>query len=399
MITFIYSVLPVLMLGATAYWARGGRAARTPGAWSMVLFIGCFAVAFGTYSPLGHGLAEAIASHFAHVVSNSATLAAGAAVMSFLLVLNAGVQNARRRMRPRLAALAATVTVMVITFLLTPPSGRWAEDVGGHHVEPLTMTVYSITYSVYLSFAVADCLVQTWIHARTAPRTSLRVGLRMTALGCLLTLTYTAYKIYDAIATFTDTGGSRHYARCTSAITPIGCAMGVTVPALAVLLILIGLTMPVIVWKLRQVQRVRWERQAIEDLDPLWAAIVDAVPHVVLTLDGGSQTSDYQLHRRVIEISDGILSTFGHRSPQVSSRAKREIPLDTRDRAARVEAAVLLDALDGRRTGRPEEFEPAPLAAGTTERDSDLRAEVEWLRSVAKALRSTGRPEPQGSVR
>ena len=399
MITFVYTILPLLLVAAAVYWARGGRAAQTPGAWSMAAFISSFAVAFAAYSPYGHRVEEAVASHLAHVVSNSATLCAGAAVMSFLLVLNDGAEKARRRLRPRLIALGATVAVMVTMFALTPPADRWAADVAGRHDEPLTMTLYSVTYSVYLSFAVADCLLQTWVHARVARRLSVRTGLRMTALGCCLALGYSVYKIYDAIATFTQAGGSRHYARCTSAITPVGCAMGVTAPALAVLLIIVGLTMPVVAWKVGQIRRVRWERKALHDLAPLWDAVVTAVPHVVLPDAPASQSSDYQLHRQVIEINDGTLNTHAHRSLAVRSRAQTEVPLDAPKRAARIEAAVLLDALDGRRSGRAEELEPAPQAAGTTERDSDLRTEVEWLRSVAQALGTVERPESEGSPR
>jgi hypothetical protein len=261
------------------------------------------------------------------------------------------------------------------------------------------MSIYSITYSVFLSFAVTDCLVQTWIHARTARRPSLRIGLRMTALGCCLALAYSVYKIYDAIATFTQVGGSQHYARCTSAISPIGCAMGVTAPALAVLLIIVGLTMPVVAWKIGQLQRSRWERRAIDDLAPLWNAIVAAVPQVVLSAEDDSLATDYQLHRRVIEISDGVLSSNGYRSMLAEERARREIPLDAPQRAARIEAAVLLDALEGCLAGRAEELEPAPVASGTLDRDGDLRAEVEWLRSVSQALSSLPRPEPEGSAR
>ncbi|MEY9848338.1 hypothetical protein ABH940_005439 [Streptacidiphilus sp. BW17] len=397
MIDVIFTGLPLAMLIATAYWYRGSRRAGTPGAWIMVVLTTSFAVALGSYSTLTHSVQEAIAPHFAHLVNNSATLVAAVSSMGFLLTLNVENDHKRRRMmRPRVIALGLVLLAMFVTFFATTPDARFAPDHNGHHVEPLAMVIYAITYGLYLTAALADSLRQMWINSKDNPRRATRIGLRITGTGFAFALSYSLYKVYDAIGTFTQVGGSQHNERCTSAISPIGCAMGVTVPALAILLVIIGLTMPVVAWTIQQVLRRRWEKRALAALEPLWLSVTSASPAVVLPPDEvtpESQASDYLLHRRVIEIFDGVIASRHHRSLRVQQLAAAALtdwagdPADSPE----VEAAVLADALDGMREGRDFQLEHAPLPPSAAASEGNLREETEWLLSVAAALTTSPR--------
>jgi len=399
MIDVIFTGLPIAMLLAAAYWIRGGRAARTPGAWSMVALISSFAISLGAYSTLTHGVQEAIALHLAHLVNNAAALTASVSALSFLLILTIEeLKDRRRTMRPRLIALGIVLLTMVVCFFATAPADRFAPDEGNYHNEPLTMAVYAITYGLYLSFALADCLRQTWIGSKKTPRRATRIGMRLTGAGFLFAMAYSLYKVYDAAATFTQHGGTVHNARCTSAITPVGCAFGVTVPALAMLFVVVGLTMPVIAWTITQIRRRRWERKTLNDLAPMWEAIIAAVPGVVLEVDETepeSAASDFLLHRRVIEIADGVWSTRFYRSRPVQDLAIAQVGATGAASAdsPQVEAAVLADALAGMQASRDYELDPVPLPPGTAAREGDLRAEAQWLLSVAANM-STSTPRP-----
>ncbi|MFE3183375.1 DUF6545 domain-containing protein [Streptomyces violascens] len=117
---------------------------------------------------------------------------------------------------------------------------------------------------------------------------------------------------------------------------------GVTVPAVAVLLVTVGLTLPALLWPLSPLRRPRWERNSFTALEPMGREVTPQVPEVVL--DPGNTGAD-----------------------------------------AEVEAAVIAAAVDAKRAGLPLDGDEAPPAAGTRSRKGDLPAETAWLLLVANA--------------
>ncbi|MEV4555710.1 MAB_1171c family putative transporter [Kitasatospora sp. NPDC049285] len=393
MISAIFGGMPLLLLAASLYWAFRRRPGQRPaGTLSLSAFLGCFAIAFSAYQPAIRTLEDSITPDFSRLVSNTATLSAAASVSSVLLFLNHDASEARRRLRWRLRLLGLAVATMAVAFMVTSRSLMWsaAELRGKLDEAPASLHIYSAAYIAFLGYAVYDCLTQTWARSRTATRKSQRIGLRTTALGCVFALLYAAYKTINAVAALFGWDAIPGGQRCTSLISPVSCAFGVTAPAVGVLLITAGLTLPAALWPLTQFLRRRWERKSIADLDPLWQDFTAALPEIVLDDDTiGENDADFLLHRRVVEINDGILTLRPYRSLTVQQAATREVErrnlAGTADGDAAVEAAILAAAIRAMRAGAEPEFARAPQAPGTAARAGDLRAETIWLRSVARA--------------
>lgn len=99
---------------------------------------------------------------------------------------------------------------------------------------------------------------------------------------------------------------------------------------------------------------------------------------------------DFVLHRRVIEINDGILLTLRtYRSDRVQQATRHALAqldeADTFRGRATVEAAVLKDAVRVKHHGLRPNGDIVRPAPGTDEREGNLRAETEWLLLVSQA--------------
>jgi hypothetical protein len=172
------------------------------------------------------------------------------------------------------------------------------------------------------------------------------------------------------------------------------CAFSVTAPAISVFLIAVGLTLPALLWPISELRRRRWESRSFDTLGWLWHELTTAAPDVIFATSTGGDESDFLLHRRVIEINDGILALRPYRSLQVQQAAEHALAArqhrNPTDRDAMVEAAVLADAVRSARHGWSPSSQEAPPAPGTTSREGKLQAETEWLLKVARAYPRSG---------
>ncbi|MFJ6574156.1 MAB_1171c family putative transporter [Streptomyces sp. NPDC091292] len=183
-----------------------------------------------------------------------------------------------------------------------------------------------------------------------------------------------------------------------SSLATVPCVFGVASPALAVLLISLGLTLPAVVYPISQGRRRRWEAQSFEALGSLWEDLSAATPEIVLSpadfTEEASNDSDFLLQRRVIEISDGILALRPYRSRKVEEMTQRAFDAATDEGAAAVEAAAVKAALAASKAGRLADEVAPPLAHAATRKD--LRTETQWLLLVADAYANrVGCPEPR----
>jgi Family of unknown function (DUF6545) len=125
-------------------------------------------------------------------------------------------------------------------------------------------------------------------------------------------------------------------------------------------------------------------------LRPLWAAMLQAVPHVELPAERGWRFSiRWRLLRRVIEIRDAELALRPYWRADVAARASaaaRSAALSANLQEAVVEAAVVIDAADACIRGIPPSGEPVPERICTTAGD-DLHSEVVRLVLVSRAVR------------
>lgn len=383
MINILFSGTAVVLLAFAAYWVRGRGGHRPTGTWAMGALLTSFALAFASYAPIVERAVEAVVPHVARLLSNSFTLAAATSVLAFMLQLNLEPDQARQRIRRRVVVLAAAVAGMTVFFA--------AEQLT--HRSPTLYACYVLIYISYLAYTAADFLRQTWAQSKRSRRTSQRLGLRMTSAGCVFALLYAAYKVFALVSIGLGLGLVPDHAQCSTPVTPVRCAFSVSAPAVGVLLITVGLTLPALTWPIGQFLRRRWEAKSFAALEPLWRDVTAVVPEVVLDGDAGTDTGgqdvDFHLHRRVIEINDGVLALRGYRSAQVQQTAAGAVAGrgegETPEGNAEVEAAVLTAAVAAKRAGDAPGAAQAPPAAGTHSRKGDLQAETAWLLLVTRA--------------
>ncbi|MEV8306479.1 MAB_1171c family putative transporter [Streptomyces flavidovirens] len=384
MINILFSGTAVVLLSFAAYWVRGRGGHRPTGAWSMAALLTSFALAFASYAPIVERAVESAVPHVARLLSNTFTLAAATSVLAFMLQLNLEPEQARRQIRLRVIALVAAVAGMTVLFS--------AEQL--FHRSPILYALYVLIYISYLAYTAKDFLQQTWTQSKRSRRKSQRIGLRVTSAGCAFALLYAAYKVFALISIGLGLGLIPDHAKCSTPLTPTRCAFSVTAPAVAVLLITIGLTLPALTWPFSQFRRRRWEARSFAALEPLWSDVTAAVPEVVLD-PGNAETDprthdlDFHLHRRVIEINDGVLALRRYRSLQVQEAAAGVVAIrgeaDTAEGNAKVEAAVLCAAVAAKRAGATPDGAEAPPTVGMHSRKGDLQAETSWLLLVAHA--------------
>ncbi|MFJ8776420.1 MAB_1171c family putative transporter [Streptomyces microflavus] len=395
MINILFTGTAVVLLCFAAYWVRGRGGHRPTGTWAMAALLTSFALAFASYAPAVERAVESVVPHVARLLSNTFTLTAATAVLAFLFQLNLDRERADRQIRLRVIALAISVTGMTAFFVAEQLSGR----------NPVLYACYVLIYISYLGYTAKDFLLQTWAHSKRSTRRSQRWGLRTTSVGCGFALLYAAYKLFALVSIGLGLGLIPDHARCSSPLAPFRCAFSVSAPAVAVLLITVGLTLPALLWPLSQLRRRRWERNSFTALEPLWREVTSAVPEVVLdpgTTEVDSHDLDFHLHRRVIEINDCVLALRPYRRTSVrdaaAAEAARRGTAETPRGEAEVEAAVIAAAVAAKRTGLPLDVDEAPPATGTRSRKGDLPAETAWLLLVAEAYARHPAPENTGAA-
>ena len=191
--------------------------------------------------------------------------------------------------------------------------------------------------------------------------------------------------------------------RVPARFTPPGCAFAVGLPVLAVLALAIGMTLPA--WGpavAAPVRELRY-RRTYRRLDPLWRELASAMPEIVLPRSGRDRFSyRYGLHRRVIEIRDGLLLLGPYRDsvgcPPETTVYGAGLAGD--QEAAELEAIFARRALVAYRSGEPiggetdalaptgtnVEAGPQDEAAKRAGAGGDLDSEAAWLTRVSLAF-------------
>ncbi|MDI3408925.1 MAB_1171c family putative transporter [Streptomyces cavernicola] len=389
----VFLGMAFLLALAAGYWTFGRGSPRPAGTRAMGALLGAFALAFASYSPLVQDAVETLVPHVARLLSNSASLAAATAVVAVALQLNLDPLEARRRIRVNLALLVAAISGMTVLFVFE----------GLTHRSPQVYALYLFVYVSCLGLAVVNFLRQAIRQSNSTRRSSVRAGLRMAAAGCAFALLYVAYKLTRLVDLGLGLGLIDNNSQCSSLAGT--CAFSVMAPALAVLLICLGLTWPAVAYPISQARRRRWEVQSFEALGPLWQDLTAALPHVVLSsvdAEHASADSDFMLQRRVIEIADGILALGPYRSREVQEAVQGTVDAGTVQGAAVVEATVVEGALIGLKSGRFSDSVAPPSSEAASRRD--LRADTEWLLLVARAYVSRvgrdvdgGQPQSSGT--
>lgn len=385
------------VLGTAAVKWRGAH--RSPALAAFCQFLTALGLAFAFLSPAAEAVESRLVVNLGRLLANASTLFAAYAIGRMLLHLNYPPAEVAARVRSRRIALLGAVGVMAGLFLSTPtgrpgqaPTGAFGDLVATRPA----LGVYVLVYCGYLGVALVDLMRLTWRYSRFAGhRPYLRPGLRIVAGGCALGLVYVVEKALAVVWLWASLPGLPNgEVACTTPATPAGCAFSVTLPAVAVLVIIVGATLPA----LGPVFSVpaRWVRdwRRYRRLGPLWTALHRAVPEIALDSGRSPRGVRFRLYRRVIEIRDGCLAVRALRDPAVAERAAQDARAAglTGDRArAVVEAVALAAALEARRNGhRDLGFVDESAPGGDAPPDPvGLAAEIAWLSKVSAAFART----------
>jgi hypothetical protein len=307
-------------------------------------------------------------------------LAFTAAVLTVLVYWSYPPERARRAARIRVAACGGAAIVLITLWTLA------ASDLSSHSLNYLVNNAdrplgaaYLIVYVVMLGVGLIETARLCWRCAKNTRRQSLRLSLRLTAVGSAIYLVHPANR---AASVVTVTVGLNPLRWEPVSIVAIGTGT---------VLVVLGLSMPV--WERRISSLFSWleSYRTYRKIRPLWLALYDAVPEIALESPNFPvRDIRYHLYRTVIEIRDGWRAMHHDLDPEIARQAAergKAAGWSGLELRAFVESEQLKAALDARRSGRkPDVPHPAPCP----HLSENFASELDWLTRIAEAF---GRPE------
>ncbi|MEU6148073.1 MAB_1171c family putative transporter [Streptomyces sp. NPDC047081] len=303
---------------------------------------------------------------------------------------------ARRRARAWLGAGLAVIAALLGLFALLTPSAPRPIDFTLYYAHDnmyaAYLTLYVTAYTIGEVLLARGC----WRLARRSRRTSVRVGLRLVALGAVVTFGYSGVRTGNVIAGAFGTsltGGWENFAW--------------TCGDVGAMLTLIGWLVPTIT---DQAESARyWLKQHISHyrLRRLWLAFYSEAPEIRLPIDRGdpaqrrsSRTIGFKLYRRAVEIRDGRFAIRQYLDVGVreaSEARHRARGLSGEELNAAVTADQILAGIAARKTGErphPDELTDFADADPDTSRPMD---DIDALLAVARHLphQSPRTPHPE----
>jgi hypothetical protein len=348
-------------------------------------------LAFIFLAPATQVLESALVPSLGRLLSNVCTLVAAFGWLHLMLYVSHPVEQVRAKVRTRLIVLLIAVAVMVVMFFASSPPTGIGIFTGLYRSQP-TLAVYTLVYTGYLGFTVVD-LAALALRSIRGARAWLRLGMILIGAGCLLAAGYLIERVIGIVSELATGATAEPY--CSSAFATLGCTFAVAMPALAVLLMILGTTLPTLGPRQEHLVRSLWHRRALRRLRPLWEALHEALPDIALTTPDHPQSSSLpdpadiseRLYRRVIAIRDGLLALQPYRDPADTHKHRDQADaagLTDRRHAAAIEAADIRAALHRRsQNKRPRGY----LVQGDVATlQDDLASEIRWLSQVSDAL-------------
>ncbi|MGZ2358508.1 hypothetical protein LRE75_17690 [Streptomyces sp. 372A] len=291
---------------------------------------------------------------------------------------------ARRRSRRWLGAGLLAIAALLVLFALLTPSAPHPSDFTLYYAHDARyaayLTLYVTAYTIGEIFLARAC----WRLARRSVRGSVRVGLRIIALGATVTLGYSAVRIGNVIAGAFD----------ASLADWEGVAW--TCGDVGAMLTLIGWLVPTIS---DQAQSIRYrikQYRSYYGLRPLWLAFYSEAPEIELPIDRVDPAQrrrfrhiSIRLYRRVVEIRDGrfVIRQYLDASIREASETRhRARGLHGHELSAAVTADQILAGISARATGTrpaPDQLTEFADSGRQTTRPKD---DVDALLDVARNL-------------
>lgn len=278
---------------------------------------------------------------------------------------------------PRLLTVPAAGTILAA--LVQAVLGQ-ARDAAPGTVSPagLPATAAGLVLLGFCCPALAGIGVLAWRCSQRIPVRHVGLGMRAVATAAAAELVLILARSAEIIMAAC---GIRAWG---PGLTVVDAAQGV-----AVIQVIAGATVPA--WFPAIITASRQSRiwAAWCRLRPLWALLLEATPDVRLPNQPGTRLSArYRLHRRVIEIRDAELALRPFRDSHAAREAAdatRLAGLASDERAAIIEAVMIVTALDARRDGvDPHGGHHAGRAF--SEPRNDLESETDRLLLVSRAV-------------
>ncbi|RLK58283.1 MAB_1171c family putative transporter [Actinokineospora cianjurensis] len=296
--------------------------------------------------------------NLALLLSQGSVIGVAASQLAALTFWDREPERARPVVRRQIWGFAAVLASMAVLFTLADLT---EEDTTTAAVRFAGHGLYSVYLMLYVTaFAVTEYLivVRCLRYARAVDGAWLSRGLRLAAIGAVGGLAYVLARYADVVAAPLGLDPQRW-----EIVARLGAGLGG-------ICTLIGWSLPG--WG-PQVGRVRagWrDRRSYRALYPLWSALMTANPALALDREAGRRAGrdlNFRLHRRVIEIQDGLRwLNPTHATP---------VPPDP-DLRAQFTAIAITDALTART--------PAPRT-GTVAEPPPPDTDTAWLVRVARA--------------
>lgn len=359
-----------VVFGVTALKVGMARHRRgiNPAVVTLCLFLLCYVITAALWVPAVESLSPATA-HAARAVTR--VLATLFALLTIVYVQH-GRHSRARTVAGHVAVAAAVLLVLGVLVAALPEPVRGVRD---------AVDVVALTYFGVAAVAIATRLFSFATHVTN--RATLTVGLRIVAAGFLFGAMYAAVTILRVVPRWV---GLVERQRCPSdAVGPfLFCGLGFVLAMVTLLVISVGVAVPVVATAWELLRRRWWQYRAHQRLGPLWCAVRDGLPQIVLSsttaLRGGPLPWEVEarLYRRWVEIRDGLLLLRPHRRGDADGLG--EPVAQARSIAAALEAYQL------RAPGSVPRPEPSTVVDDGHRHGHDYDVDVEWLAAVSDAL-------------
>ncbi|MGW7529945.1 MAB_1171c family putative transporter [Streptomyces sp. NPDC054783] len=310
-----------------------------------------------------------------------------AAFLALLVSWSSAQHRVKTWHRTLVAYAVITIASMVTLFCLGDVSdGEHDVDFDVHYAKTLYISQFLLIYALLFVVGMIGLVFMCWRYAKVVDRPWLRRGLRTIAVGAIFGM---GYGVPKTVSNLWDTFGTSPLHFISVNVAPMSASV-------AAWLFAAGFTMPA--WGVG-LDRSR-ERLALNGayrrLRPLWAALTQAFPEVVLFPDVHTTKARMRLRdedpgfvvsRTVIEIRDGQLALRPHYDPGVAEAARtlcaaRGLAFEEVEavvEAAQIKAALVVREAGGHIAEHAGDV-PHDPAAG------DMSEERDWLIRVAEAF-------------
>ena len=321
--------------------------------------------------------------NLARLLGHSCIVVTSWAVQSLLLHLNYDRAIAQTKTRQLGVVMLVALGLMTLLFGLAPVDEETIQFMSRYADAPYILQYWLIFLS-YLAVALVNVVRLDLAYATRTDNPSMKIGLRTVAFGATVGLGYVANESLYVVGRRIGLGypfGDKDM------VTTVLVAGGTS-------LMIIGSTMPA--WgPAVGIPRIwHWSQRywMLRRLYPLWSALYAASPSIALSPPSSSVHDVFsvgdvniRLHRRVIEIRDGLLTLRPFVDPRVGEearRAGRATGLAGDELAAVSEAATIANAIGAKARGeQPGDGDMIMAARG----GSTMIEEAAFLTRVAQA--------------